>query len=196
MEFYAEFTVGTDADGDAQTITAETADNTAFTSAKEHTALQKLVGDAWTDITGITNDDAGATCRIKVSGLTEGTKQYLRIKTVDAGSGSAAYSQTVQIAVGDVLELVTIPAEWDTKPENIAVKLMATIDEAATLEIYVCNNANDKKPKWEAYTQGRHHTFTNAKKTASKWATAVKIKVTANEATGEISISDIATGVL
>jgi hypothetical protein len=195
-EFYAEFTVGSDADGDTQTITAETADNSSFTSAKEHTGLQKLVGDEWTDVTSITNDDAGASCRIKISGLTEGTKQYLRIKTVDDGSGFATYSAAVQIAVGDVLELTTIPAEWDSRPECIAVKFNATIDPKATVEVWVSNNADDEEAVWEVYETGRYHTFTNKEKTADKWATAVRVKVTANDATGEISISGIATGVL
>ena len=76
------------------------------------------------------------------------------------------------------------------------MKLKATVDEAATMSLWVANNANDVNPTWEAYELGAYHIFKNDTKTANKWATAVKIKITAGESTGEISVSDIATGVL
>ena len=64
------------------------------------------------------------------------------------------------------------------------------------MSLWVTNNASDVEPTWEAYELGAYHIFENNAKTADKWATAVKVKITAGESTGEISVSDIATGVL
>ena len=105
-------------------------------------------------------------------------------------------SDAVQVAIGDVLEVTTMPAEWDNRPDRIDVKLKATIDPDAKTEMWVSNNAADDEPVWEEYTIGAYHVFKNETKTAEKWATAARIRVTAQDATGEISITSIATGVL
>ena len=105
-------------------------------------------------------------------------------------------SETVQVAIGDVLEVATIPAEWDNRPDRINVKLKAAIDPDAKTEMWVSNNAADDEPVWEKYAIGAYHVFKNETKTAGKWATAARIRVTAQDATGEISITSIATGVL
>ena len=195
--FYVEFTAGADPDGDAQTVKAQVASDTGFSKdLKEYTGLQMQTSGTWDTATRITTADVGKLCRIQVTGQTAGTVRYVRVVSTDTGSKLPAYSTAVKIAIGDALEFTTLPAEWSEKPDRIDVKLKSTVDEAATMSLWVTNNANDDEPVWEAYELGAYHIFENDTKTADKWATAVKVKITAGEATGEISVSDIATGVL
>lgn len=195
--FYVEFTAGADPNGDAQTVKVQTASNTGFSKdLKEYTVLQMQTSGKWNTATSIATADIGKPCRIQVTGQTTGTVRYVRVVSTDTGSKLPTYSNPVKIAIGDTLEFTTLPAEWSEKPDRIDVKLKATVDEAATMSLWVANNANDVNPTWEAYELGTYHIFKNDTKTANKWATAVKVKITAGEATGEISVSDIATGVL
>ena len=195
--FYVEFTAGADPDGDAQTVKVQVASDTGFSKdLKEYTGLQMQTSGTWSDAESIVTADVGKPCRIQVTGQTAGTVRYVRVVSTDTGSKLPAYSTAVKIAIGDTLEFTTIPAEWSEKPDRIDVKLKATVDEAATMELWVTNSANDDEPVWEAYELGAYHIFENNTKTADKWATAVKVKITAGEAAGEISVSDIATGVL
>ena len=195
--FYVEFTAGADPDGDTQTVKVQTASDTGFSKdLKEYTTLQMQTSGTWTTAESIATADVGKPCRIQVTGQTAGTVRYVRVVSTDTGSKLPAYSTAVKVAIGDVLEFTTLPEEWSEKPDRIDVKLKATVDEAATMSLWVSNNANDANPTWEAYELGAYHIFENNAKTADKWATAVKVKITAGESTGEISVSDIATGVL
>lgn len=195
--FYVEFKPGADPDGDTQTVKVQMASNTGFSqNLKEYTSLQIQTDGTWSDTTNVTAANVGKTCRIKVTGQTNGTVRYIRIVSTDAGSRLPTYSAPVKIAIGDTLEFTTLPAEWGEKPDRIDVKIKATVDRAATMSLWVTNNANDDSPTWEEYTIGAYHIFKNNTKTADKWATAVKVKIVAGESTGEISVSDIATGVL
>lgn len=62
------------------------------------------------------------------------------------------------------------------------------------------NNALDDAPVWEDatadYTANKPHIFTNKTKTASQWAVSVKLKIEANDSTGEISVSAVGMGVM
>lgn len=195
--FYVEFTAGADPDGDTQTVKVQTASDMGFSKdLKEYTTLQMQTSGKWNTATNIATADVGKPCRIQVTGQTAGTVRYVRVVSTDTGSKLPAYSTAVKVAIGDTLEFTTLPAEWSEKPDRIDVKLKATIDKAATMSLWVTNNANDANPTWEAYELGAYHIFENNSKTADKWATAVKVKITAGESTGEISVSDIATGVL
>ena len=195
--FYVEFKPGADPDGDTQTVKVQTASNMGFSKdLKEYTTLQMQTSGKWNTATNIATADVGKPCRIQVTGQTAGTVRYVRVVSTDTGSKLPAYSTAVKVAIGDTLEFTTLPAEWSEKPDRIDVKLKATIDKAATMSLWVTNNANDANPTWEAYELGAYHIFENNAKTANKWATAVKVKITAGESTGEISVSDIATGVL
>lgn len=195
--FYVEFKPGADPDGDTQTVKVQTASDMGFSKdLKEYTTLQMQTSGKWNTATNIATADVGKPCRIQVTGQTAGTVRYVRVVSTDTGSKLPAYSTAVKVAIGDTLEFTTLPAEWSEKPDRIDVKLKATIDKAATMSLWVTNNANDANPTWEAYELGAYHIFGNNAKTANKWATAVKVKITAGESTGEISVSDIATGVL
>ena len=195
--FYVEFKPGADPDGDTQTVKVQMASNTGFSqNLKEYTSLQIQTDGTWSDATNVTAANVGKTCRIKVTGQTNGTVRYIRIVSTDAGSQLPTYSDPVKVAIGDTLEFTTLPAEWSEKPDRIDVKIKATVDSTAAMSLWVTNNANDDSPTWEEYTIGAYHIFKNNTKTADKWATAVKVKIVAGEATGEISVSDIATGVL
>ena len=192
-----EFTAGADPDGDTQTVKVQTASDMGFSKdLKEYTTLQMQTSGKWNTATNIATADVGKLCRIQVTGQTTGTVRYVRVVSTDTGSKLPAYSTAVKIAIGDVLEFTTLPAEWSEKPDRIDVKLKATVDKAATMSLWVTNNANDDNPTWEVYELGAYHIFENNTKTDDKWATAVKVKITAGESTGEISVSDVATGVL
>lgn len=195
--FYVEFKPGADPDGDTQTVKVQTASDMGFSKdLKEYTTLQIQTSGKWNTATNIATADVGKPCRIQVTGQTAGTVRYVRVVSTDTGSKLPAYSTAVKIAIGDVLEFTTLPEEWSEKPDRIDVKLKATVDKAATMSLWVTNNASDNEPTWEAYELGAYHIFENNTKTADKWATAVKVKIVAGESTGEISVSDIATGVL
>lgn len=195
--FYVEFKPGADPDGDTQTVKVQTASDMGFSkNLKEYTTLQMQTSGKWNTAKNIATADVGKPCRIQVTGQTAGTVRYVRVVSTDTGSKLPAYSTAVKVAIGDTLEFTTLPAEWSEKPDRIDVKLKATIDKAATMSLWVTNNANDANPTWEAYELGAYHIFENNTKTAEKWATAAKVKIVAGESTGEISVSDIAMGVL
>ena len=195
-EFFVEFTTGEDEEGDAQTVKVQVADDAAFsTNLQEFTAVEKYADGAWTEVTEITNADAGTPFRIKVTGQTAGTTKYVRAVTTDAGSHTAVSSPNAQIKIGDVLEVVTVPEEKAAQPETISVRVDGKIDAQATVEILVTNNAFDEDPVWEHCAQKTVHTFENATKTAEKWGVAVKVKITAESATGAIELTTIAVSV-
>ena len=199
-EFYVEFTAGEDPEGDAQTITAKVADDssmsqnvTTFAAVEKYNSSKK----AWETVTSVTNTDAVSRLRIRVSGLTEGSTKYIALSTTDAGSSTAVTSAPVKIAIGDTLEFTTKPLDRGTEmPKTASVFLDSAIDSAATLTLYVCNNANDAAPTWEKCDIGEAHIFSNKNKNADTWAVAAKVVVNAGAATGDISISAIGLGVL
>ena len=195
-EFYVEFTTGEDEEGDAQTVKVQVADDEAFeTNLQEFSAVEKYADGAWTEVTEITNADAGTPFRIKVTGQTVGTTKYVRAVTTDAGSHTAVSSPNAQIKIGDVLEVVTVAEEKAAQPKTISVRIDGNIDVQANVEILVTNNAYDEAPVWETCVQKTVHTFENATKTAEKWGVAVKVKITAGSSTGAIELTTIAVSV-
>lgn len=195
-EFYVEFTTGADEEGDKQTVKVQVADDEAFsTNLQEFTTVEKYVDGVWTEITEITNADAGIPLRIKVTGQTLGTEKYIRAVTTDAGSHTAVSSPNAKVSIGDVLEIITIPAEKASQPKTISVRLDGNIDAGAVVEILVTNNAFDETPVWENYVQKTVHTFENETKSADKWGVAVKAKISAGSATGAIELSTVAISV-
>lgn len=197
-EFYTEIVTGTDAEKDAQTLKVQVSASSDFSSVKEYMGAEVYDAstNAWKSTETVTNDDAGKRIRIKVTGQTPGTEVYVRAVSTDAGSLTPSYSPAIKIKVGDVLEVQTLPYDLDSQPTSISVFLEDSIDSKATTEMWVCNNAEDASPTWESYTPDSIHTFTNKSKTSDKWSAAVKIRVTAGKATGEISISAISLGVI
>lgn len=197
-EFYTEIITGTDAEKDAQTLKVQISSSSDFSSVKEYTGTEvyDTSTNTWESAETVTNEDAGKRIRIKVAGQTAGTEVYVRAVSTDAGSLTPSYSPAVKIRIGDVLEVQTLPYDLDSQPTSISVFLQDSIDSKATTEMWVCNNAEDASPAWESYTPDSIHTFTNKTKTSDKWSAAVKIRVTAGKATGEISISAISLGVI
>lgn len=197
-DFYTEIVTGTDAEKDAQTLKVQVSSSSDFSSVKEYTGAEvyDTSTNTWKSAETVTNEDAGKRIRIKVTGQTTGTEVYVRAVSTDAGSLTPSYSPAVKIKIGDVLEVQTLPYDLDSQPTSISVFLQDTIDSKATTEMWVCNNAQDTSPVWESYTPDSIHTFTNKIKTSDKWSAAVKIRVTAGKATGEISISAISLGVI
>jgi hypothetical protein len=194
---YVYFTIGTDPEGDTQTVKLQIAGNSAFTSPTEFTTVERLIDDTWTAVTNaFTNADAGAQLRIAYNGLTDGTSVYLRVCSTDSGSSTTTGSTAYHLKVGDILEIITKPFDQEEQPVMVTVITKMMVSTGATAQIYVCNNARDTVPTWEEYTPGSEHVFENEAKTAGTWSVAVKIRVTAGTATGEISISAIGMGVL
>lgn len=197
-EFYTEIVTGTDAEKDAQTLKVQVSASSDFSSVKEYTGAEvyDTSTSTWKSVATVTNDDAGKRIRIKVTGQTLGTEVYVRAVSTDAGSLTPSYSPAVKIKIGNILEVQTLPYDLDSQPTSISVFLEDSIDSKAATELWVCNNAEDASPTWESYTPDSIHTFTNNSKTSDKWSAAVKIRVTAGKATGEISISAISLGVI
>ena len=199
-EFYVEFTAGEDPEGDAQTITAKVADDSSMSqNVTTFSGVEKYNSSsgAWESLDTVSSSDVGAQLRIKITGQTEGTVKYVALNTVDAGSSTSVTSTPVKIAIGDTLEFTTKPLDRGTEmPKTASIFLDSVIDSAATLTLYVCNNANDDSPTWEKCSEGEAYIFTNTTKTADTWAVAAKVVVNADAATGDISISAIGLGVL
>lgn len=194
-EFYVQFKCGADADGDTQVPKVQISSESTFATVTEITAFEMRKNGVWAAATEVTNANVGNDLRAKVTGQTAGTKKYIRIASTDSGSGGVVYSDACQVKIGNVLEIISPVEQRTERPATIRVIYKGVIDAGATTEIFVTNNANDASPTWEEYT-GDKHTFANETETADRWATAVRIKITANDATGEISISAIGTGVV
>lgn len=191
---YIYYTPAEDPDGDTQKIKIEISESTDFSTKKTFTEMEKENAGEWHTVENITNADAGANMRTHYDTTATG-KIYIRAVATDSGSGISAMSATVTASVGTVLEIETLPYDYDTMPEKITVAVKETRGEA-TQTIEVCNNANDDIPTWEAYvpTNGLH-TFANKDKTADKWAVATKVTIAAGEETGAIEINAICQGV-
>lgn len=195
--FYVEFTIGSDAEGDTQTVRIQTADNIEMTkNLKEFTRMEKKTDAGWIQVTSASNEDVKSTFRINVNGMSG--EKYIRAVSTDTGAGMDTNSSVIHVRIGTVLEAQMRPQETSKRIEKTVVLLDLTADEKITKEIWVTNNANDDSPSWETYTpdSAGNHTFENIEKTADKWAVAVKVKITANNSTEEISLRAIGMGVL
>jgi hypothetical protein len=195
--FYVEFTIGSDAEGDTQTVRIQAADNIEMTkNLKEFTRMEKKTDAGWIQVTSASNEDVKSAFRINVNGMSG--EKYIRVVSTDTGSGMDTNSSVIHVRIGTVLEVQMRPQDTSKRIEKTIVLLDLTADEKITKEIWVTNNANDDSPSWETYTpdSAGNHTFENIEKTADKWAVAVKVKITANNSTEEISLRAIGMGVL
>lgn len=195
-EFYVEFVIGEDSEGDSQTVKVQASENQEFSSPQEFTEAEKYTGDTWESVSVLTNEDIGTQLRIKVTGLTKNKEYYIRVAATDSGSETPSYSTAVKIRIGTVLEIETQPMELSARPTGVSVVLKSTVDPEAYMQMWVTNNANDEAPEWESYILGTMHRFVNEENTSDKWAVAAKVKIEAQEAAGEISISAIGMGVI
>lgn len=195
-DFYVEFNIGADSEGDTQTFKAQMSNDSDFSSCQEFTSLEKYTGGQWVSVPYASNDDVADKFRIKVTGASG--EVYLRVVSTDSGSLSDSISSSVHIRIGTVLEVQTHPQETADRIQKAVILLDFVADSKATKEIWVCNNANDAEPTWEVYTpdSAGNHEFKNTTKTADKWAVATKVKITANDSTEEIYLRAIGMGVL
>ena len=195
-DFYVEFNIGADSEGDTQTFKVQTSGNSGFSNCQEFTSLEKYAGGQWVSAASASNEDVGTKFRIKVTGASG--EVYLRAVSTDSGSLSEARSSAVHIRIGTILDVQTHPQETADRAQKMVVLLDLVSDDKVTKEIWVANNANDASPVWETYTpdSAGNHTFQNAAKTAEKWAVAARAKITANDSTGEIALRAIGMGVL
>lgn len=199
-DFYVEFNIGRDPEGDGQSVKVQIANNQSMTSGlQEFTSIEKYTGSSWTPISGIlTNNEAGSKLRTHITGISSGVK-YIRISSYASVISQYVYSSIIKINVGEsYLEIMTHPSTCKTMPNKIVVLLSLVAGSQTQKIISVCNNANDSVPTWENYSPDSSglYTFTNKTKTANDWAVSAKVKVIANGYTGEISLSAIGLGVL
>lgn len=194
--FYVEFNIGTDAEGDTQTFKVQTSNESGFSSYQEFTGFEKYADGQWSAVELASNEDADAKFRIKVTGASD--EIYMRVVSTDSGSLSDSISSSVHIRIGTVLEAQTHPQETADRAQKMVVLLDLVADDKVTKEIWVANNANDASPAWETYApdSAGNHTFQNTAKAAEKWAVAARVKITANNSTGEIALRAIGMGVL
>lgn len=191
-DFYVEFNIGADSEGDTQTFKVQMSGNSGFSNSKEFTSLEKYVGGQWVSAASASNEDVGTKFRIKVTGASG--EVYLRVVSTDSGILSEARA----IRIGTILDMQTHPQETADRAQKMVVLLDLVADDKVTKEIWVANNANDASPAWETYTpdSAGNHTFQNTAKVAEKWAVAARVKITANDSTGEIALRAIGMGVL
>lgn len=195
--FYVEFMIGSDAEGDAQTVRIQTADNADMTeNLREFAQMEKKTDAGWTQVDSASNEDLNSAFRINVSGMNGET--YIRAVSTDAGSETDANSSVIHVRIGTVLDVQTHPQETADRAQKMVVLLDLVADDKVTKEIWVANNANDASPAWETYApdSAGNHTFQNNAKTAEKWAVAARVKITANDSAGEIALRAIGMGVL
>lgn len=195
--FYVEFMIGSDAEGDAQTVRIQTADNADMTeNLREFAQMEKKTDAGWTQVDSASNEDLNSAFRINVSGMNGET--YIRAVSTDAGSKTDANSSVIHVRIGTVLDVQTHPQETADRAQKMVVLLDLVADDKVTKEIWVANNANDASPAWEIYNpdSAGNHTFHNNAKTAEKWAVAARVKITANDSAGEIALRAIGMGVL
>lgn len=199
-DFYVEFNIGRDPEGDGQSVKVQIANDQSMTSGlQEFTSIEKYTGSSWTPISGIlTNNEAGSKLRTHITGISSGVK-YIRISSYASAASQYVYSSIIKINVGEsYLEIMTHPSTCKTMPNKIIILLSLVAGSQTQKIISVCNNANDSVPTWENYSPDSSglYTFTNKTKTANDWAVSAKVKVIANGYTGEISLSAIGLGVL
>lgn len=199
-DFYVEFNIGRDPEGDGQSVKVQIANDQSMTSGlQEFTSIEKYTGSSWTPISGIlTNNEAGSKLRTHITGISSGVK-YIRISSYASVISQYVYSSIIKINVGEsYLEIMTHPSTCKTMPNKIIILLSLVAGSQTQKIISVCNNANDSVPTWENYSPDSSglYTFTNKTKTANDWAVSAKVKVIANGYTGEISLSAIGLGVL
>lgn len=195
-DLYVEFNIGADSEGDTQTLKVQMSGNSGFSNSNEFTSLEKNVGGQWVSVASASNEDVGTKFRIKVTGASG--EVYLRVVSTDSGSLSEARSSAAHIRIGTILDVQTHPQETADRAQKMVVLLDLVADDKVTKEIWVANNANDASPVWETYApdSAGNHTFQNTAKAAEKWAVAARVKITANDSTGEIALRAIGMGVL
>lgn len=81
-DFYVEFSIGEDPEGDTQSLEVQVADDSSFSINKqEFRGVEKYENGAWAAKEVISNEDAGARLRIQVTGQTDGQERYVRVVT-------------------------------------------------------------------------------------------------------------------
>ncbi|MBZ2387769.1 hypothetical protein K8P03_10845 [Anaerococcus murdochii] len=86
-------------------------------------------------------------------------------------------------------------AEYDTQPKKIVAVPHGDFIDAKTFQVLACNNYLDAKPTWEDITNmskiARAFSFTNATKTAGKWALGVRVIIE----NGPADVSSVLRGI-
>ena len=108
----------------------------------------------------------------------------MQVKVTDTLGNSATRTTTFTRSVTGI-EYIVGPIETDAKAQKILVSLRYYAADSAVV-LSACNNAMDASPTWETATPGLKHLFTNASKTAAKWAVGVKVKITKTTGYDEI----------
>ncbi len=188
-----------DAEGNTQTFTVEVADDEEFTTnVLVFTELKKKVGHAWVPADNFTNEDFGTQYKISVL-LENDNAKFVRVSAIDPdGSQTKIYSDVVSFSLPDTLQIETIPYKPKFNCTAATVNLESLIDPKATIQVEICNNANDTQPVWEdmtnEFSSNSEHEFEN-ETIANGKAISVRVTIAANEATGEIKIKAIGLGV-
>lgn len=117
------------------------------------------------------------------AGLSDG-KHTMKVTVTDSAGNSATRTTTFTRTVSGI-EFIVGPIDTDAKAAKILVSLRYYAAESA-LVLSVCNNAHDANPAWETATPGLKHLFSNASKTADKWAIGVKVQISKTTGYDEI----------
>lgn len=149
---------------------------------------------------------SGATCPLKiVSGSTVLLNESAHVKsnpivlttdqllkagygkrTLTVTVGPNVYTPTVEI-IPNAMSIQGRPMSRDDKPKRCSIVKSVVLSAGATESWEVTNNGNDVSPTWEPY-EGDSHVFTNATKTAEKWAVNWRCVIGGESATARSKI--------
>jgi hypothetical protein len=206
-----EATIGDDEENDGQHFVIQIAEDSAFSvglqERKTETALagweaKTSTGSFVAMPTGGVDStyEGGTTKYTWQTDLIEGTMYYWRVAGIDVSTGARGdWSASRTIRVGNVFQLQTESVQTQGQPKNAIVRINTNIAQdgttPASFKVEVCNNALDATPTWEdctiEYLSGVAYKFANTTKTATDWAIAVRVTLTANDTLGAVEIKKI-----
>lgn len=198
QNFFAEFIMSKDLEGDQQYFKAQSCGSENFeTGVVEFTEpLERWDAPtgSWQEAVCGLDEDVGKRFRIPITGLAKDSSQFFRILSTDrVGSGQTTATQPIPIHVGEFLVIQTMPKPLGYQPVEIAVRVKENRDGKTEGRFWVTNNGFDDFPIWEEATEqlkkGNSYVFTNKTKTAERWGYAVKYQIAAGASTGEIAVA-------
>lgn len=102
--------------------------------------------------------------------------QHVMTVTVIDTLGNSATRTTKFTRTVAGIEYIVGPIETDAAAEKVLVSVRYYAADN-DVEVYVCNNAFDASPTWEAANPGLKHLFANTSKTAATWGIGLKVKI-------------------
>lgn len=203
-EGYAAFLAAADPEGNNQSFSLAVSASSSFTEGETllfTEGLERLSAAGEWLPAGDQPILAGDKLRLPYSIAGADGSYYFCVTAADPdGSGEAASSEAISVSVGSSLIFQTKPLVMDRQPLAVTLAIDRTVDEAASLQIWVANNALDDTPAWEdmtsAFAAGQAYSFVNPAKSAGEWAVSIRAELSAGNATGPIRLRRLGLGII